>query len=80
MQCELVYFFVSKASLDKIVRAQACAAAENIVMAVSRSVALEDQAVDGSELKAQIEELAETMVRESDRRMWDALGLLTYPH
>lgn len=68
LDCELVYAFVPRTSLDDSVRAQARKKAEALLGPVAHHSRLEDQSLNAAETDAQLEELAVRMVDK--RGLW----------
>lgn len=74
MHCRLVYAFVPDpgfGSLEGILKDRARAVATRIVSATSHTMALEDQAISAPKHKAQVEDLAEELLRTMDKRLWE---------
>lgn len=69
--CELVYAFVPRQPIEEMRRSQANRAAKAIVANVAHSMALESQAVTPEQTAALTRELAEEMLRNRSRRIWD---------
>lgn len=68
LECELVYVLVPRASLDDIVHERATERARRLLDEVGHHSRLEDQAVTGDDLEAQVAEIAARLV---DRRgLW----------
>lgn len=70
MNCELVYMFVPRRSLDATVRQRAMSLAEIHVAAVSHSMDLEGQGISTKERTAEARRLAEALL-EQGSRLWD---------
>lgn len=58
-------------SLESILHERAIKIATNFVNKVSRTMALEDQAIAKKEREQQIVELADELVADLDKRLWD---------
>lgn len=74
MHCRLVYAFVPGpefGSLEGILKERAKAVATRIVGASSHTMALENQAISPAKRKAQVDELAEELLRTMDKRLWE---------
>ena len=69
MNCDLVYAFVPRTSLDDTVRRQALQVARRELGRIDTTMRLEDQAVPEEELEARIAEFAEGLL--DDRALWD---------
>lgn len=70
MDCEFVYYFVPKQGLQNTLKAQAQRVAKDIVSSSEHSMALELQGTSRAAQKALVEELAEDLLRNEDRRLW----------
>ncbi len=70
LECEFVYAFVPKLSLEQMVRDQAFHVARRRVKRVARSMALESQQTSRSEEEFLIKEIAEQLVRGLPRELW----------
>ena len=57
-------------SLESILRERALEVASKLVNKVSRTMALEDQAIANEEREQQIAELADELVADLDKRLW----------
>jgi predicted DNA-binding mobile mystery protein A len=73
MECDLVYAFVPKDSLDEIMRRQATLRARSIVDSVSTSMELEDQAVSDEDQESQVETLANELLVRPGTGLWDEI-------
>ena len=71
MECDLVYAFVPKDSLDEIMRRQATLRARNIVNSVATSMELEDQAVSDEDQESQVETLSSELLFRPDTGFWN---------
>jgi predicted DNA-binding mobile mystery protein A len=70
LDCELQYALVPRQPLDDVLRAQAALRAKEQVLAVSQSMALEDQAVDPALTAAQMESLAQARLAKAGKGLW----------
>jgi predicted DNA-binding mobile mystery protein A len=70
LDCELQYALVPRQPLNDTLQAQAALRAKEQVLAVSRSMALEDQAVDPALTAAQIEAAAQALLAKSGKGLW----------
>ena len=71
MNCRMVYAFVPvDGSLEDMLRAQATHTAEALLARVEHSMALEAQGATVEDLKAQVQELADELVRSMSRQIW----------
>lgn len=70
MNCELVYAFVPKDSLDQIVEEQCKLYASQVLSKIEHTMGLEDQKVTAEESQAQLEELINELKRKLDSRIW----------
>jgi predicted DNA-binding mobile mystery protein A len=61
----------SHSSLEAMLRERAVKVATHIVNKVSRTMALEDQSIAKKEREQQIADLADELVAELDKRLWD---------
>lgn len=74
MHCRLVYALVPEpafGSLENILNDRAMSLATAIVDATSHTMALEGQSIPAPKRKAQVDELAEELVRTLDKRLWE---------
>lgn len=69
--CHLVYAFVPKRSLEAMMRHQALQSAAQILRPVAHSMALEGQTPPATAMNADIENLANDLVENSPKRIWD---------
>lgn len=69
MDCDLVYAFVPRASLEDTVRRQALRVARRELARVDTTMRLEDQALPNDEAEARVAEFAESLL--DDRALWD---------
>ncbi|HZT41223.1 MAG TPA: mobile mystery protein A [Chthonomonadaceae bacterium] len=70
MDCDLVYCFVPRRSLDEIVREQAGRRAEELFEDIGHSMALEDQRLISIQQKQAISELTDELARTTSRDLW----------
>ena len=71
MGLNFVYAFVPTESLEAIVRARATEVAAQFYEGVDHSMALEDQAVNERGKREQVAELADELVRNLSRDLWE---------
>jgi len=71
LDCQLVYAFVPKQPLQEMVAQRALLEAKKRIRAASHSMALEDQAVDEKEVRAQIEALAKELLDQGGSALWE---------
>lgn len=69
MDCDLVYAFVPRTSLEDTVRRQALRAARRELSRVDTTMRLEGQALPSEEAEARVAEFAESLL--DDRALWD---------
>lgn len=69
MDCELVYAFVPRASLEETVRHRALHVAHRELSRIDTTMSLEDQALPDDEAEARIAEFADSLL--DDRALWD---------
>ena len=69
LNCDLVYAFVPRTSLDQIVRDKARDLAKHDLAAINRSMQLEDQGLSEAQLDERIDEYAARLIEE--RGLWD---------
>jgi predicted DNA-binding mobile mystery protein A len=69
--CVFVYGFVPKTSLESLVKAQAFKAAASQISYVSHTMQLEDQRPSDELLKQEVETVAEEMLKEWPRTLWN---------
>jgi len=72
LHCKLVYVLVPECgSFDKLLNQQAQEAARRTVEMASASMHLEGQGIDADIQSRQIQQLAEELIRTSDKRIWE---------
>ena len=71
MDCRLVYAFVPREPLDKIVEKRARALAKKHLRAASHSMALEDQSIEDSQEHDQLERLTRKLMEKSGSELWE---------
>lgn len=70
--CTLVYAVVPNQPLDEMVRNRARLLASEQLAQIGHTMRLEDQALTKETLAAERERLAEDILRDSPRRLWDS--------
>tara|TARA_B100001093_G_C26300379_1_gene789121 strand:- start:171 stop:632 length:462 start_codon:yes stop_codon:yes gene_type:complete len=73
LDCALVYSFVPKKSLQETVKDRARLVAAKLIGKVDHTMSLEAQNLNKFALDEEIEELAEQIIREKKRILWDEL-------
>jgi predicted DNA-binding mobile mystery protein A len=71
MNCRFVYAIVPETDIEDLLKTQAIKKASSRVKRASIHMALEDQALNGEQLRLEIERLAENMLTSSDTTLWD---------
>lgn len=71
LDAELMYAVLPRKSIEELRRERALTAARRRVQSVHQSMALEDQAVSAEERERQIAELADELLIERSRTIWD---------
>jgi predicted DNA-binding mobile mystery protein A len=71
LNSELVYALIPEKPIEQMRRERAEALARRRVQAVHASMVLEDQAVSEGERERQIAELAEALLEDAPRAIWD---------
>ncbi len=71
LDCVLVYAIVPRTSLEDIVKKRACVKATEIINRVNHTMILENQNLEVSELKEEIDTLAQNMINSNYRHFWD---------
>jgi len=71
LDAELMYTVLPRKSIEELRRERALTAARRRVQSVHQSMALEDQAVSAEERERQIAELADELLKERPRTIWD---------
>jgi predicted DNA-binding mobile mystery protein A len=71
MDCDLVYALVPRGSLGEVMERQAERIAERLVRRVSESMELEEQGVDMTDRRRQVQELKADILRDRRRDFWD---------
>ncbi len=69
MDCDLVYAFVPRVSLEDTVRHQALRVARRELARVQTTMRLEDQALPSEEAESRVAQFAESLL--DDRALWD---------
>jgi predicted DNA-binding mobile mystery protein A len=73
MNCRLVYTFIPiEGSLEETLRVQATQTAEKLLARVEHSMTLEAQGATPQDRKAQVQELADELVRTMNRQIWES--------
>ena len=68
LDCDFVYGFIPKSSLQETIKRQAHKKAEAILSSVNTNMALEDQLVDDPHI---LTDMADEMIAKNIRRIWD---------
>lgn len=68
LDCDFVYGFIPKSSLQETIKRQAHKKAEAILSSVNTNMALEDQLADDSHI---LTDIADEMIAKNIRRIWD---------
>ncbi|MGE0623802.1 MAG: mobile mystery protein A [Pseudomonadales bacterium] len=71
MDCQLVYAFVPRASLQALVEERARRRARSMLQATSHSMALENQRADADTDRAQLEQLIRELAEKSSSDLWE---------
>ena len=71
MDCELIYVFVPKSSLEDIIHQQARRVAKQQLKRVSHSMLLEQQALTTKQQKEQLEELIKELLQLPLKNLWN---------
>lgn len=71
LNCDLVYVFVPRTSLQETLRNQALKQAKKHLKPIAYSMQLEDQAVSKAEMEEELKELADSFLSDSMRHLWD---------
>ena len=71
LDCEFVYAIVPRHSLDKVLSARARTVAAKMFERTTHSMHLEHQDVPQAETKKQRDDLAEQLLRDRPRTLWD---------
>lgn len=71
LDADLMYAVLPRKSIEELRRERALTAARRRVQSVHQSMALEDQAVSAEERERQIAELADELLIERPRTIWD---------
>lgn len=70
MNCDFIYFVVPKNSLEETLKDQGLKAAQKILKQVGKTMALEAQSTSTLSQKKLIENLAQEMLLNEDRKIW----------
>lgn len=73
LNSDLYYAIVPRRPIDEILRERARQVAAAQLGRIAHSMSLEEQAVPGSEFQQQLEDLADQILREMPRSVWDEL-------
>jgi predicted DNA-binding mobile mystery protein A len=68
LDCDFVYGFIPKSSLQETIKRQAHKKAEAILSSVNTNMALEDQFADDPHI---LTDMADEMIAKNIRRIWD---------
>ena len=68
LDCDFIYGFIPKSSLQETIKRQAHKKAEAILSSVNTNMALEDQLADNPHI---LTDLADEMIAKNIRRIWD---------
>jgi predicted DNA-binding mobile mystery protein A len=68
LDCDFVYGFIPKSSLQETIKRQAHKKAEAILSSVNTNMALEDQLADDPHI---LTDMADEMIAKNIRRIWD---------
>lgn len=71
MDCQLVYAFVPRGSFEDIVQARASEVATRLLNRVGHTMSLEAQEPDGEFRARRVRELADELVRNLSRELWE---------
>ncbi len=71
MDCVFVYGVIPATSLDEILQKQALKKAKQYLQGVSHTMALEAQSLDDQANQEMLDVLAEQLINESIRKLWD---------
>lgn len=71
MGCKLVYAIVPEDSIEGIIERQAMSRAKDIVKTASTHMALEDQALQPSQIEERINGLAKELQEKPSKELWD---------
>ncbi|MBI1269961.1 mobile mystery protein A [bacterium] len=69
--CDLVYALIPKTSLETHLRINAREAAQELINEVNHSMILESQGASKEYLQEEIDEIADSLVANLDKRIWD---------
>jgi predicted DNA-binding mobile mystery protein A len=71
LDCDLYYAIVPRRPPDEILRERARSIAAAQLRRIAHSMSLEEQQVPGNEFQQQVEDLADQILRETPRVIWD---------
>jgi len=71
LDCQLVYMLVPRKPLEELTRERAERLARRQIETTGHSMALEDQRVDASEERVQVEALMRRLLARSPSKLWD---------
>jgi predicted DNA-binding mobile mystery protein A len=71
LDCSLVYAFVPRTSFEDTVQTRARLIAAKLISRVDHTMTLEDQNLEEGALAEEIEELAQEILRDRQRLLWE---------
>ena len=72
LDCQLVYALIPNATLDETVRLRARALAQEHLSRIHHTMRLENQALPGSELSAELDRLTNSILEGRASRLWES--------
>jgi len=70
LNCEFIYFLVPKNTLEETLKAQAHKSAADMMNQVAKTMSLEDQGTSKKSQKELVNNLAQEMLLNEDRKIW----------
>ncbi len=71
LHCQIYIVFIPDKAIEKVVQENAMQTATKIIMDTAHTMDLEKQAPTEKFLKKQIKEVAEELIRNADKRIWE---------
>ena len=70
LECEMIYAFVPKESLENIIETKAKEIAKERINRVAHSMSLEQQGTSNDALKVQYDELVQELIAQHPKKLW----------
>ena len=73
MNCDVAYILIPRKPISNILFDRAMRVAQKDIMRIDRTMSLEDQKIPTREQQQQIKDLAEQLIANGDKRIWEAV-------